>query len=308
MIHSDRHESPTTLPESRLGLFFEPYFSLPPLPVPRLSRTEQCVSSPLLDQIIVTTNLAARRYVYNCISKKWSANRLDIWKVFSDPLKSKTQIMDNVPPGIPRDQWTSYVNYRYKKETQEMCNRNAESRKKQIIPHTGGSKANSRRRAEMMAETGQMPGRAELYLATHKNVDGAYVNEAAKVICEKIQQTLSQSTVDESIISPDDAVGKILGKEHSGRVRCLGLGVVPTRVFKQARPRFSGMNASSVSCPSNCQENYNKLLNSHIQMMAAFKSYMIMKEGALPEQFVGLFAPTTTMPGDVSDSNRSEPR
>nr|XP_010314005.1 uncharacterized protein LOC104644876 [Solanum lycopersicum] len=65
----------------------------------------------------------------------------------------------------------------------EMCNRNAESRKKQIIPHTGGSKANSRRRAEMMAETGQMPGRAELYLATHKNVDGAYINEAAKVIC-----------------------------------------------------------------------------------------------------------------------------
>ncbi|XP_010314005.2 uncharacterized protein [Solanum lycopersicum] len=150
----------------------------------------------------------------------------------------------------------------------EMCNRNAESRKKQIIPHTGGSKANSRRRAEMMAETGQMPGRAELYLATHKNVDGAYINEAAKVIC----QTMSQSTVDESIISPDDAVGKILGKEHSGR------------------------------------ENYNKLLNSHIQMMAAFKSYMIMKEGALPKQFVGLFAPTTTMPGDVSDSNRSEPR
>ena len=97
--------------------------------------------------------------------------------------------------------------------------------------------------------------------------------------------------MDESIISPDDAVGKILGKEHSGRVRCLGLGVVPTRVFKQARPRFSGMNASSVSCPSNCKENYNKLLNSHIQMMVVFKSY----KGALPEQFVVLFAPTTTM-------------
>ena len=110
-------------------------------------------------------------------------------------------------------------------------------------------------------------------------------------IQEKIQQTLSQSTVDESIISPDDAVGKVLGKEHSGTVRCLGLGVVPTRVFKQARPRFSGMNASSVSCPSNCQENYNKLLNSHIQMMVVFKSY----KGALPEQFVVLFAPTTTM-------------
>ncbi|WMV26148.1 hypothetical protein MTR67_019533 [Solanum verrucosum] len=208
-------------------------------------------------------------------------------EVFSDPLKSKTQIMDNVSPGIPRDQWTSYVNYRYKKETQ-------------------------------MAETDQVPGRAELYLATHRNVNGAYVNKEAKVVCViylcsqllfnisimcsvcvlysgKNQQTLSQSTMDESIISPDNAIGKVLGKEHSGRVRCLGLGVVPTKVFKQARPRFNGMNASSVSCPSNCQQNYNKLLNCHNQMMAAFKSYMIMKEGTLPEQFVGLFAPPPTM-------------
>ncbi|KAG5581975.1 hypothetical protein H5410_052602 [Solanum commersonii] len=62
-----------------------------------------------------------------------------------------------------------------------------------------------------------MSGRAQLYLATHKNANGAYGNEAAKVICKKIQQTLSQSTVDESVVSPDDAVGKVLGKEHSGR-------------------------------------------------------------------------------------------
>ncbi|KAH0693506.1 hypothetical protein KY285_020603 [Solanum tuberosum] len=179
--------------------------------------------------------------------------------------------MDNVSPGIPRDQWTSYVNYRYKKETQEMGNRNVENRTKQIIPHTGGSKASSRRRAEMMAETDQVPGRAELYLATHRNVNGAYVNKEAKVVCEKIQQALSQSTMDESIISPDNAVGKVLGNEHSGR-------------------------------------NYNKLLNCHNQMMAAFKSYMIMKEGTLPEQFVGLFAPPPTMTGDASDSSRSDNR
>ncbi|KAH0720550.1 hypothetical protein KY284_005580 [Solanum tuberosum] len=116
------------------------------------------------------------------------------------------------------------------------------------------------------------------------------------VLCvEKIQQTLSQSTVDESVVSPDDAVGKVLGKEHSGRVRCLGLEAVPTRVFKQARPRFSGMNTSSVSCSSYCQENYDKLFNAHNQMMAAFESYMIMKEGTLPEQFEGLFASPPTV-------------
>lgn len=34
-----------------------------------------------------------------------------------------------------------------------------------------------------MAETRQRPGRAQIYLATHKNKDGAYVNEVAKEIC-----------------------------------------------------------------------------------------------------------------------------
>jgi len=34
-----------------------------------------------------------------------------------------------------------------------------------------------------MAETGQRPGRAQIYIATHKNKDGVYVNEAAKEIC-----------------------------------------------------------------------------------------------------------------------------
>ncbi|XP_075083683.1 uncharacterized protein LOC107781519 [Nicotiana tabacum] len=60
--------------------------------------------------------------------------------------------MDNVPVGITRDQWTSFVNYRYKEETQ-------------------------------MAETGRKPGRAQLYLATHTKNDGSYVNEEAKEIC-----------------------------------------------------------------------------------------------------------------------------
>ncbi|XP_060208996.1 uncharacterized protein LOC132636254 isoform X2 [Lycium barbarum] len=267
----------------------------------------------VFDQIMKTTESVARKYVYDSILKKWSANRLDIWEAFRDPLKSKAQIMDNVPPGIPRDQWTSYCYYCFKEETKEMCKRNAENRKKQTIPHTGGSKVNSRRRAEMLAETGQMPGRAQIYLATHKNENGAYVNEAAKDICEKIQITLSQSTVDESVVSPDDAVGKVLGKEHSGRVRCLGLGAVPSRGFKQTRSRFGGMSSSRSegSCSSHCQENYNILLNAHKEMvnnhnqvMNALKTYMIMKEGMLPEQFAGLF-PSPTTPSDAVSASRS---
>ncbi|KAM3282073.1 hypothetical protein P3S67_025718 [Capsicum chacoense] len=120
--------------------------------------------------------------------------------------------------------------------------------------------------------------------------------------------------MDESKVSPNDDVGKVLGKEHSARVRCLELGAVPNRSFKQTRPHIGGISSSSSnsSCLSNCQENYIQILNaqkqsqenykemvsSHNLMMNAFKVYMIMKEGIMPEQFAGFFTPST--PSDVS--------
>ncbi|KAM3250254.1 hypothetical protein P3S67_022646 [Capsicum chacoense] len=101
-----------------------------------------------------------------------------------------------------------------------------------------------------MVETGQWPGRAQMYIATHKNQDGLYVNEAAKEICEKIESALSQSTTDESQVLPNDVVGKVLRQEHFGR------------------------------------------------------AYMIMKEGTIPEQFVGLFdSPSMVSPTTPSDAS-----
>ncbi|XP_018627764.1 uncharacterized protein [Nicotiana tomentosiformis] len=120
----------------------------------------------------MTIEEVAREYVYRSIAKKWAASRQKLWYEFKDPLKTKDEIMDNVPVGITRDQWTSFVNYRYKEKTQ-------------------------------MTETGREPGRAQLYLATHTKKDGSYVNDEAKEIC-------------------------VLGKEHPGRVRCLGLGATPS--------------------------------------------------------------------------------
>ncbi|XP_075108996.1 uncharacterized protein LOC142180811 [Nicotiana tabacum] len=117
---------------------------------------------------------------------------------------------------------------------------------------------------------------------------------------EKNELVLSQSTMDESQISPNDAIDKVLGKEHSGsvRVRCLGFGHVSSRVFKQVRPRFGGTSVSSSegSCSSQCQQNHN-------QMMNALKAYMIMKEGTIPEQFAGFFVSTSTIsPTTPSDA------
>ncbi|KAM3325496.1 hypothetical protein P3S67_000621 [Capsicum chacoense] len=54
----------------------------------------------------------------------------------------------------------------------------------------------------------------------------------------------------------------------------------------------------------NSQENYKELVNSHNLMMNAFKAYMIMKEGTIPEQFVGFF--TSSTPSDVSSRPLSD--
>ncbi|OIT31246.1 hypothetical protein A4A49_22969 [Nicotiana attenuata] len=112
----------------------------------------------VFDQIIKpkfffkTTEPVARQHVYKSIGKKWAANKLNLWSASEDPLKSRAEIIDNVPDGIPLDQWISFVDYQYKDSTKE-----------------------------------------------------------------KIELALSQSTIDESEISPNDAIGKVLGKEHFGR-------------------------------------------------------------------------------------------
>ncbi|MCD9644497.1 hypothetical protein HAX54_032722 [Datura stramonium] len=148
-----------------------------------------------------------------------------------------------------------------------------------------------------MAETGRRPGRAQLYFATHKKKDGSYVNEE-----EKIELAVSQSTMNESEISPNDVVGRVLGKEHPGRVRCMGLGATLSTTFKQSNLRINGIRipSNNVGCSSfGCQEKYNQLLNTLIE-------YMIMKDGSIPEQFAGIFASSPTMPTDAPmDARRS---
>ncbi|PIN25095.1 hypothetical protein CDL12_02160 [Handroanthus impetiginosus] len=149
------------------------------------------------DNAIKVSESMAKRYVLQSNGKKWVANRLTIWNEFYDPTKGRNELISNVPNGIGRDQWATYVDHRLHPETQTLCIKNAERRKKQIVTHTGGSKSNVRRRREMLIECGHLIGRGHLFLATYKHQDGSWT----------------------------------LGKEHPRRVRCMGLTVTPTSSF-----------------------------------------------------------------------------
>ncbi|XLU53610.1 hypothetical protein S245_048258 [Arachis hypogaea] len=100
---------------------------------------------------------------------------------------------------------------------------------------------------------------------THKKIDGSYVNEKTKEITEKIEAYSSQQAVESTVNSPLDALGVVLGKEHPGRVRGLGMGAVPTVAFKNNTTRISQMNLGSsndASTSSTCGPNVQEELDT----------------------------------------------
>ncbi|KAM3285224.1 hypothetical protein P3S67_024023 [Capsicum chacoense] len=64
-----------------------------------------------------TAESISRQHISLSIGKKWAANKINKWNGVDDPLKSKAQILDKVPDGIPPDQWISFTEYNFKEST-----------------------------------------------------------------------------------------------------------------------------------------------------------------------------------------------
>ncbi|XP_025625829.2 uncharacterized protein [Arachis hypogaea] len=238
--------------------------------------------------------------------------RIKLWNEFYDPRLSKTEIINNTPEDIALDQWTLFVEYRLKPETQNLCKRNQEIRQKQTIPHTSGAKSIARRRAELTEETGKEVSRVQMWDITHKKTDGSYVNEKAKEIAEKIEAYSSQQAVESTVNSPLDALGVVLGKEHPGRVRGLGMGAVPTVAFKNNTTRISQMNLGSsndASTSSTCGSNVQKELDTVKAQLQALVSYIAFKEGGkIPVELARMFPTQQISQGLDQESEIPSPR
>ncbi|KAH0720653.1 hypothetical protein KY285_005521 [Solanum tuberosum] len=85
--------------------------------------------------------------------------------------------------------------------------------------------------------------RSEVILSTLLKKDGNYVNEEGKILADKIsehlpkdQELVACSGVPMKILAHlNDAVGKVYGVQHSGRVRGLGGNVFPSNAFGMPR-------------------------------------------------------------------------
>ncbi|XP_068502538.1 uncharacterized protein [Phaseolus vulgaris] len=227
------------------------------------------------------------------IGKLWREYRCKLWNEFYDPLMSRSDLIKNVPAGLNMEQWAVFVDYRLRPSTVNMCNKNRDIRKRQIIPHTGGAMSLSRRRNNLKIETGKNIGRAEMWKITHKRKNGIYVNEEALEIGEKIDELILTNPKGGSNISPEDPIGVIFGKEHPGRVRGLSYGACPSLAFKGSTTRLSGMNhASSSSTSSNVEDKITQMENE----LATVKNQMntllayIASRKDVPEHFAAIAA------------------
>ncbi|KAG5580079.1 hypothetical protein H5410_050706, partial [Solanum commersonii] len=84
--------------------------------------------------------------------------------------------------------------------------------------------------------------------------------------------------------------GIVLGPEHPGRVRGLGLGVVPTMAFKQTSKRFNCVNVSS-SCTSTSTPEWQQEMASMKSQLNVLLSLYQINIGKIPEEFAHLFPP-----------------
>nr|XP_009800031.1 PREDICTED: uncharacterized protein LOC104246004 isoform X2 [Nicotiana sylvestris] len=105
---------------------------------------------------------------------------------------------------------------------------------------------------------------------------------------ERIEEILRQRPETRAEISPNDALGVVFGPEHPGRVRGLGMGAVPTVVFKQTSRQggCSYMSAASTSAPP--PQWVQEMANMRSQLNA-LTSLFQMKIGNIPRSLLTYF-------------------
>ncbi|MED6189700.1 hypothetical protein PIB30_098586 [Stylosanthes scabra] len=142
------------------------------------------------------------------LGKSWKEARSRLFHNYYDPMKTLEQNVHARPGGTDEDHWRRFLRYRLRPDTKEKCRKNTVNRSKQLYTHTGGSKGMARRREEETCQQGRDVSRGE-----ERIMDIEQYDESSRVL------------------SQNDSLAQVLGKEHPGRVRGMGFGPIPSKLF-----------------------------------------------------------------------------
>ncbi|XP_057993079.1 uncharacterized protein LOC110659855 isoform X3 [Hevea brasiliensis] len=117
---------------------------------------------------------------------------------------------------------------------EKMSSINTANAKKQKNAHTTGRKSYARLMKEMEKTNGKAPDRLEFFEATHKRKDGTYVDDNIRDLMEKARALIAErserSGTDLAQLH-EQIFQELMGPEHNGRVRGMGLGPTPSSYF-----------------------------------------------------------------------------
>ncbi|XP_039690788.1 uncharacterized protein [Medicago truncatula] len=107
---------------------------------------------------------------------------------------------------------------------QAIAQKNARNRKKKKTPHTLGTDSLAIRKDELELRYGREYSRGDMYVVSHKDAKGKFVNEYASQKAELLQVEMQNTQCE------NEAFFKVFEKEHAGYVRSMGLGITPSRI------------------------------------------------------------------------------
>ncbi|XP_061339755.1 uncharacterized protein LOC133286367 [Gastrolobium bilobum] len=186
-------------------------------------------------------------YCMGNMGKKWKDNRWRLANEIYEKDKNFQENLDLYPEGMTREQWASFLTYKTSEKAKKYIIINTANRQKQTIPHTLGSKTLARRKRELEIQEGRKFSRGEMYAVSHIKKDGNFVNEEARLKNDNLIIEMDKANFE------DEAFVNVFGKEHPGRVRGMGFGVVPSQI------RRTSTSSASTSCSGPTQAEYDAL-------------------------------------------------
>nr|XP_025616607.1 uncharacterized protein LOC112708898 [Arachis hypogaea] len=139
-----------------------------------------------------------KKNILKSLGKSWKETRLRLYNTFYEPTFTTEQNIEHRPPGIGREHWRWFLDYHAKAKAQN--NKGEES-----VEESYGSQYT-------------------------KKKDGSYINDEARAIGERIEE-IEQQDESSRVLSQNDFIAQVFGKEKPGRVRGVGFGPTPSQLF-----------------------------------------------------------------------------
>ncbi|KAH0712447.1 hypothetical protein KY289_008406 [Solanum tuberosum] len=212
------------------------------------------------------------KWMMHSLRDRWRAYKYKLRCDHFYPNKRKEEILVNRPANVDSNDWTAFVHH-YKEDKMKIQSaQNKRNRTKLKVSHAGGSKSNARRGRQMEQNLGRPVCRSEVVLSTLLKKNGNYVNEEGKILADKILEHLPEDQEHAATLGvplkilahPNDAIGKVYGVEHSGRVRGTGGNVCPSAAFGMPRHSISHVN---VGTSNNMSHQRVEDLEKHVETL-----------------------------------------